>query len=513
MAMDTAMDMAMAMVTETMSARSIPGQMRHQGRYIEKRRPTRILADALIFSAMFLCNLAGAGDWDYSDSISVGVSAVDRTGSGAYSGEVYQVSPQFRLAGQGGRSSADINYRLVMSLGTGDTDPRPLAHNLIARGDVEAIEDFFFLGANAGASLGGNSSSTGPVDAINFNEDDGRQSFSFGVQPRFVAPLNRYVTLYSNNSIDYVTYTEDSATTNGDSTATRWNIGARNGRYVGPLDWFGDLSHRTTSYETRDDDDTRKKAEVGIGYRVDEQWRLRGSVGYENNDVQTNRSNTSGTIWDIGTRWTPNPRTSVDASFGSRYFGNAYLVSAWHRSRRTSLTLGLSRDVDNRRTQSLVDSSLYLFDEDGFIVVDPVTGDPIVASIPQVDSTDEDFVNTRLRGILNLIGRRTGVVVTGEVSNRKYEVSSTTEDSYILSVDAFRRLGSKYTATLGAGIDHTSYEDSPNSDIYSLRVALGRELARRTNVSLYLLHRGRTSADDYNENRIGIILTSNFLTR
>lgn len=510
MAMDTAMDMAT--VTETMSVRSILGQMRHQGKYIEKRRPTRILADALLFGAIFVCNLAGAGDWDYSDSISIGVSAVDRTGSGAYSGQIYQVSPKFRLAGRGGRSSADINYRLVMSLGTGDTDPRPLAHNLIARGEVEAIEDFFYLGASAGARLSGNSSSTGPVDAINFNEDDGRQSFSFGVQPRFVAPLNPYVTLYSNNSINFVTYTEDSATTDGDSTSTRWHIGARNDRSVGPLDWFGDLSHRTTSFETRDD--TRKKAEVGLWYRLDEQWRLRGSVGYEDNDVQTNRSNTSGTIWDIGTLWTPNPRTSVDATFGSRYFGNRYSVSARHRSRRTRLTLGLSRDVDNRRTQSLIDESLYLFDEDGFIVLDPVTGDPIVASIPQVDSTDEDFVNTRLRGILNLIGQRTSAVVTGEVSNREYEESSITEDSYILSLDASRRLGSKYTATLGAGFDHTTYDDdTPDSDIYSFRVSLGRRLARRTNVSLYLLHRGRTSGDDYNENRIGIILTSNFLTR
>ena len=53
---------------------------------------------------------------------------------------------------------ADVNYRLTMSLGLGSTDPRPLAHNLVAIGEVEAVEDFFFLGANAGARLGGSSS-------------------------------------------------------------------------------------------------------------------------------------------------------------------------------------------------------------------------------------------------------------------------------------------------------------------------------------------------------------------
>ena len=110
---------------------------------------------------------------------------------------------------------------------------------------------------------------------------------------------------------------------------------------------------------------------------------LRGSVGYEDNDIQTSRSVTSGSIWDVGLLWKPNPRTSLNAKYGSRYFGDAWSVFATHRTRRSQLTLGTSRDADNRRTEELVDSNLFLLDDDGFIVTDPNTGDPISAAISE----------------------------------------------------------------------------------------------------------------------------------
>jgi uncharacterized protein (PEP-CTERM system associated) len=463
------------------------------------------------FLTLFTASPGWAGDWQRFEAITGAVTAVDRTGDNAQSGVVLQASPQFGLTGQGGRSTADINYRLTASLGLGSTDPRPLAHNLVARGEVEAVEDFFFLGATAGARLGGTSSLAGPVDAINFNADGGSQSFSLGLQPRFVAHLNRYVDLVSDNRFDLVAYTSDSERSD-DSRSGRLHVGARSGRYFGPWSWRADLSEQTTRYDSRDDE-TRSYARLTASYPIDTHFLLSGSVGYEDNDVRTNRAVTSGSTWDVGVRWKPNPRTDLNGVYGSRYFGEFWKVSAQHRSRRTAITLSTSRDVDNRRNEALVDSNLFLLDDQGFIVTDPNSGDPIRAETPGLESTEEDFVNTRIRGILRVTGKRTTFLVSGEVSNRDYEVSEIDEDSYRVRVEANRVIGQRLGVTLAGDYEDIARQDGIDSSIYSVGLSLTRQVGRECSVALNLGHRERTTDVEgagYTENRIGVSLTTSF---
>ena len=458
-------------------------------------------------------SIAIAGDWTLTDSQTLSVTAVDRSGDDAYSGNVFQFSPQFRLNGRGGRSFADVNYRLTMSYGTGSTDPRPFAHNLLARGEVEAVENFFFLGATAGARLsGGTGGGSTPVDAINFNADGGSQSFSLRVTPKFRAHLNRYADLVSNNSVDVVKYTKDSNSGSGDSKSMTLNIGVRNGRYFGPMNWSVNLTHRRTGYTSRDDTNTDLIASAG--YRIDSNWLVRGSLGYEVNDVETTRSDTDGVTWNVGAVWTPSGRTTLSADYGQRYYGQTISARVQHRTKRTRTSFDVYRGVENRRTTELVDSYFYLVDSNGQVVVDPDTGDPIIANIPELQQTDEDYVTTRLRGIVTVTGVRTNVTLTGTVENRDYEVSPISEDSYDVSLDISRRLGPNFRARLGGDIYHSERNNGYDSDTYDLRFSLTRQFSARTSVSLDLLHRDRNTSSeggDYTENRVGISLISSFL--
>ena len=164
---------------------------------------------------------------------------------------------------------ADVNYQLTMSLGLGSTDPRPLAHNLVAIGEVEAVEDFFFLGANAGARLGGSSSFAESIDAINFNADRGSQSFSVGLMPRFVAHLNRYVDLVTNNAVNYVTLQRRQC---GGETVIRVRgcisvpaAGVTSARGVGgPTRRSAGPRTSPTAHAIR----TRSRAKLGVGYPI-----------------------------------------------------------------------------------------------------------------------------------------------------------------------------------------------------------------------------------------------------
>ena len=107
---------------------------------------------------------ASAGDWVFDHSSTVKLSHVDRNGFDGYSGQILQGTPHLHLHGEGGRFSADINYNPTISVGSGDTDPKFLTHEGLARSRLEAVEDRFFIGADASARLTGSTSTSAPVD-------------------------------------------------------------------------------------------------------------------------------------------------------------------------------------------------------------------------------------------------------------------------------------------------------------------------------------------------------------
>jgi len=471
------------------------------------------LSATLLFASV-APHVAQAGDWDFRHRTAVGLTHVDRTGNGAQSGMVLQAIPQIYLSGSGGRVAANLNYSLTASAGTDDMDPRPLAHNGFGSVRVEAVEDFFWLGAQATARLSGGSRNSGPVDAINANTDGANQTFSFAIKPEFRHHLNRYAEIVSLNSFDYVNNDTDDATGSRDSRSALLNLSLRDGRYFSQFDWGLNATQRRTNYSSDDSTETRSLVDGTISRRLDAHWSVLGRVGYEDNDVRTTRSTTSGTIWDLGGTWNPSPRTTVNAEFGSRYFGPRYKVDLRHRSRRTLLTAGFSRDIDNRRTNVLLDSYFLLTDSNGNPVLDPNTGNPIYANTPDTRATDEDFVNTQFRAAVTVTGRRTNVTLTGTVSNRDYEVTPGQEDWFGGTLRITRQLGSNYRASLGGNVRSTRNENGGDIDSYDVNLLLSKNLSPITTVAVDFLYRDYDHSLpglSYKENRVGIWYRTTFL--
>jgi uncharacterized protein (PEP-CTERM system associated) len=467
-----------------------------------------------------------AGDWTLTESTAFTGTSVDRDGNNSYSGLVLQASPSINFVGESGRSWANVNYQPTFSVGSGSTDPEFLTHNLVARGRLEAVEDVFFLGANAGAQLYGDSNYASGVDAINVNADGG-QSYSFGLTPEFRFRLNRYANIVSQNSINYVGYTGDNVSGNSDSWQGRLHLGVRSGRDFGRFDWRADASYLTTKYETRTDD--RSELSGGLGYRFTPQFRVNASVGFENNDVVTNRSDTDGLFWDTSALWSPGPRTSVRANFGERYFGQRYGLDWQHLSRRTQFSLGFDRDVDNRRSEQLVDSFFYVRDtganlelvpvtdnfvDDGSFVRDVGTGQLLSLSVPTQRQIDEDYITERLRAAVVVNGRRTTFSMAGAVASRDYEVTNANEDSYDLQLALNRRMGNRFVASLSGNYQFLKDTGFGDSDYYDLRITLTRPIGRESGASLTISHHERdadNSLQSYEENRIGLSFYTGFL--
>ena len=454
----------------------------------------------------FLCSASAlGGDWKLTDSVTAEVTAVDRSGNDASSGLVTQVTPRISLRGEGGRASANIAYGLTASLGSSDTDPEAITHDLTAEGDLEAIENFFFLGARASATLVGNSATSGNVDAINVNSD-GRQSYSFALLPSFRHRLNRYANIVSNNEIDYVDTTGGSGGSDEGSTGMTLNLGVQSGAAFGALGWNLNATRSKTDFDDREDETTT--VDAGLSYRIDRQWLANSSIGYEDNEVQTDRDDTDGITWNVGTVWTPNPRTQASFNYGERFIGTTYSGSLTHRTRRTSLTLNVSRDITNRRA---------FRESDPFRVgtlINLNTGEQIPIFNTRLEETDENFVNTQARASIAITGRRTTITLFGDIANRDFEVSDIDTDSYSLGFNVSRQLGGGYQASLGTSYDQADGTNDGDSDTYDIRLALSKQLSQRTSASIEVLRRERSasvSGDDFSENRITVSLSSSFL--
>lgn len=496
--------MATDMATVTTSAENM------QNRSCLRMRTRSLLTSAVVAVGSW-SGLAGAGSWEVTDDIALTTTYVDRSGNDDASGLVLELTPRLTARGRGGRFTADISYAPNLAVGDSSVDPKTLTHDLLAVGQVELVRNNVFLGAEANAGLAGNSATSGQVDAINYS-DGGQQYFSIRLLPEFRQHINRYADVVSKNSVDVVNYRgDDDGSQSSTSSGYKANIGVQSGRAFTSLNWAVNADYSEIDYDDRTD--TRQSIEATAGYTFSRQWQMNAGVGYEDNDIDTSRDDTDGTTWDVGGSWAPTPRTSASVNYGSRYFGDSWSGSFTHRSRRTRVSVSYSEEVSNRREERLVDSFFFLVDGNGNIITDPNTGAPIIANIPQLQDTDEDFLDSRLRGIVTVTGRRTNVTLSATVSERDYEVSGDSEDSVGVSVRVSRQLGSGYNASLFSG--YTEASDTADGDSENLDVSFGlsKQFSKRTSASLDLLYRDedRSDDDDLTEKRIGLTLRANLL--
>lgn len=442
-------------------------------------------------------------------SLQNGLVFIDRTGSDEGTGVVGQVIPGVRFQRRGSRASADVNYRMYLSAGTGDTDVQGIAHDLTAEGRIEAIEDLLFVGAQASASLIGDSGTTGSVDSINLNSENGTQTYALKVtpalRPRGSNPFARFV---SENVLDIVEYSD--STFDG-STSYTLNAGVVSGPYFDTSAWDVGATHNVAQFENRDDE--RNEVSGGLVHTLNSRWKLLGRIGYEDNDILTRRSDTDGLIWSVGTDWAPSRRTRVELEYGERYFGATYSAKVSHRTKRMQLGFEAGRSVDNARNQRFVDSFLLLRDTNGNIIVDPVTGDPVRVNVAEVQTFEEDYISTEARAVMVITGRLTRVQLSALVANRDYEFTDDEEDEIEFALRVSRRLASGMFVDVFGNLSHLDQQGFGASETRDIGIALRRPLSARTSLQLGVRYRegeGDNADDDYKEHRVSASVITRF---
>jgi uncharacterized protein (PEP-CTERM system associated) len=374
-----------------------------------------------------------------------------------------------------------------------------VSHYLRAKAGSELVRNQVFLNATANANLVQTVTSSASVDTLS-NSNDTAQTFSTSLKPELRHHLGRYADIVSRNVLRY---------TNIEGRDSSWsralNIGLRSGQRFSRLGWSVDYTDTNTQYTDRTD--STKKMNSSLSFQLIRQLRLIGNVGYSKSDAPTKRSRNSGTTWTIGADWNPGPRTSLNANFGESYYGNTWAGHFKHTSRRTSITADLSRSLTNTNTLLGVPLDFAVVDASGNLVVDPVTGDPLIETLTLLVPTEDNFINTRAGVTLSIEGRRTTLAARTIYSEREYDVSGEKTKNLHFRLSASRRLSAdtSLTANLGVGTYSTSI-DTNDDHTYDASLSYSKQLGRRSSVRTNVRHRIHDidGGGGYTENRIGV---------
>jgi uncharacterized protein (PEP-CTERM system associated) len=143
----------------------------------------------------------------------------------------------------------------------------------------------------------------------------------------------------------------------GSSVGSTVNLDLASGAAWHTLGWSldymrQDLDNRLAGHSSS------QTATASLRYRLDAKWSATASAGYDDYDYQALGGRTAGRSWSGGAIWTPSQRSTVQASYGRRYFGQTGSLLASLRSRRSVWSVNYSDDVTTTRSQFVLPAAI-----------------------------------------------------------------------------------------------------------------------------------------------------------
>jgi len=321
---------------------------------------TKTLGLSLLVSAL-LPGAVMALDWQIDPAIGATATLTDnatqtKNGDGAF---IVTVTPGVAVKSKGSRRvQASLDYGLSATErvgGGGTNDSNDLNHSLNATGKAEVAEDLFFIEGDARISQALTSLLGAPGDST---LDTGNRSTvgTYSLSPY----LTKRFGTFGNGVIRF---TQSGAifeqNTGGDITSSALRANFTSGSRFNDLLWGLNYSLRDASTDGRQDTQFESYGAT-LGYALTRKFRLRGTFGYDKNDFPAAAgTKTEGDYWTAGFDWSPSRRTSLEASFGKRYYGDNYALNFRHKMNRSVWHLQYDEGASDIEQQIRNTGNLY----------------------------------------------------------------------------------------------------------------------------------------------------------
>jgi len=143
----------------------------------------------------------------------------------------------------------------------------------------------------------------------------------------------------------------------GDSQSTTAILNLSSGVRFTTLSWG--LSYTRQALDSRQlGSTTSQNANLSLRYRLSRTWSALATAGYDDYEYLALRDRTAGRSYTAGFSWTPTSRTSIEATFGHRYFGKTGSLAATSRARHLVSRITYSDLVTTNRQQFLLPSAV-----------------------------------------------------------------------------------------------------------------------------------------------------------
>ena len=471
--------------------------------------------------ALTVTGAVSAADWKvtagvgasetYSDNVSLG-------SSGRQGGDfVTSITPTISAKKDGARLKVDAQYALQNLFYARDSERNALFHQLNARANVELYERVFFLDTFATISQTA-ISPLGATGSDNINATNNiSNSRSFGISPYWTHRFGSTATLNARNTVSYVS---NDAAGFSNSTNNTLNVGLASGSDFGRFSWGVNTIRQNVTFQDRENV-SFSTTSASLGYLVTSRIRLTGTVGSENNQFATTTGSApGGGFWNATASWAPSPRTSVEAGFGRRFYGNTKNFAfktrgahyTWSADYNESLSTSNSQFANSgigATTAQPQARDLFLFNQN--VLTNQVFLSKRFATAFALKKGRNDF---RLEAFHSTqttqIEQDTNTVVltgTGALTNNNDIFLFTNDFKQVGFSGAWDwRVSSLVTSNVTFGVTRNSFTGLNRTDTTSsLQFGLNRQFSSQLNGGLSLRHQNRSSdqsTSDFSENAI-----------
>jgi uncharacterized protein (PEP-CTERM system associated) len=498
-----------------------------------------------VLGAILLSPLAAkAGDWNITPRISLaGIYSdnVDLEPDNEQTSYITEVSPGISVRGIAGRFQANIDYQMENFFSSQNNYSPNTNHQLVAGTTTELAKDLFFLDANAraGQTILDNSRT---LSQDNYTDNRNRTDFiTYTLSPYITPHFGTFADASLRYSYDDVLYRKGDAS---DSTTHRVGASINNGRWFSLLTWAGNYNYRKESRSGSASDVEYEEANGNARFRLTRYFSLVGEAGRTNDFFATNEGVDNGSYWSVGGFWQHSRYWSLEAQKGHN---QKTATLGLFPTRRTELVINYrDRDVGrnpgevwtgrfSHYTRRSSWSATYIEDtttsqqrrleeQGGFLLVDPVTGEPnpdpqpgdVVVNVPLGPTstlTDEVEERKRGEGTVGFNTGKSGLRATIFYEQTRFLESLQEEETRGISGSWNWRFAPATSSILTGSWRRNTGNDRDDNDYWYVQALVQRQITTDLTGSLSYRHQREVSDDDdndYEENSVIARLTATF---
>lgn len=453
---------------------------------------------------------AFAIDWKVVPTLSVGATLSDNINlSPDKEGDLMlTISPGVSVRKDTGRLklNADYSFQNVFSLS--ESDRNNSFHQLAAGASAEVWADRLFVDARASISQA-NVSPFGLIGLDNTSNSDNRTTVkNFDITGRYVQRFGSFATGQARYTHGESHYTDVFSTRVNDAVTLSLDSGSR----FNTVGWGLNYSYSNTDSETAAD----WSAETLSGYLsfiYSPRLRFRLTGGYEEFNVPTANNISEGEFWTVGVDYAPGPLTTLNASFGRRFYGDTKSFSLTRNGRHSSWLVSYSEAVVNEEVVLPILRAYVLTDLAGNPLANPITGLPFTFLRLEPARFNETFVTKGFDTSYSYDFGRSKLTLSAYDRKRDSQLRALiVEESGANGLWNWRVLP-RTTADFGLGFQRADLQPlgQENKHMY-LTLGATHRLSAKATASLTYRHQRRDSNmdPDYNENSLALFVNMRF---